>query len=64
MKERRRNDEIRGEIDKPDKWPRDGLVELRQKFLDKFAETQDPLFFFALNLCNAVMWYEDNIDAK
>lgn len=57
-------DAVRNNIDKPEVYPRDGIIELRQSFLDKFLETDDPLFYHAIWLCNAVMWYEDNTDAK
>ena len=46
--------------EKPDPFPRDKLLKLRETFLQKFVETNDLMFYAAIMLCNAVVWYEDN----
>ena len=45
---------------KPDSFPRDKLLKLREAFLHKFVETNDSMYYAAIMLCNAVVWYEDN----
>lgn len=50
------------QVGKPDKFPRDGLLAARQRFIELFS-THDhdiALFFTGIALCNAVIWYEDN----